>query len=171
MRFRVHIAASLDGFIAGPGGDVAWLAPFPAEAYGHDAFLETIETVILGRASYEQVLRFGDWPFGAKRTIVLTTRPIDAAAEGVEAYAGDVGAIAAELREAGGGDTWVMGGASVVRAFLDAGLIDEIELFIVPRLLGAGIPLFTRSPHQSALALIEARSYTDGVVQLLYRLE
>lgn len=164
--FHLYIATSLDGFITDAGGGVEWLAPYEGEDYGMEAFLVSADALVMGRATYEQVRGFGDWPYAGKRVWVLTSRPLDPdAPPGVKA-ADDAQALIAALRQRGG-MVWVVGGGQVVRTFLELGAIDEIEVFIMPVLLGAGTPLL---PHGSArrLSLLETEPYRSGVVRLLY---
>jgi dihydrofolate reductase len=170
-RFRIYIAASLDGYIATPDGGVEWLAPFQAADYGFDAFLASVDTALMGRATYEQAIGFCEgWPYAGKRGVVLSSREIEGLPEGVERRSGEVAPIAEALRNNGGGDVWIVGGARVVRDFLDAGLVDEIDLFLIPRLLGDGVPLFAKSPRQADLHLVDTQPLPGGVVRLLYRL-
>ena len=167
---RYYLAASLDGFIGGPDGDVSWLEPYPAESLGFDEFLDGIDTIVMGRASYEQVLGFGAWPYGDKRTIVLTSRRLVNTPSGVETWGGDAGTLVAEVRSRAGRDIWLFGGAKTAKLFLDRGLVDRIELFVVPILIGQGIPLFEAGPGQHKLHLQTATPRAQGVVQLVYAL-
>ena len=142
----VYIAASLDGFIATLDGGVDWLNPYQAGDYGYDAFIASIHTLVMGRATYDQMRGFGDWPHGAKRVVVVTSRPLgEDAPTGVEAWPGDMDILGPELRTSPG-DVWIVGGAQVVRALLDRGLVDRLDVFVIPELLGDGISLFERSP-------------------------
>lgn len=166
--FRLYLAISADGFIATMDGEVDWLDPYPAQDFGFDAFLAGIGTIVMGRTSYEQTLRFGPWPFGAKRTIVMTSRPLVSPPARIERRHGDAAAVAAELRAGGTGDVWLFGGANVARQFLDAGIVDRIELFVVPLLLGSGIRLFERLDRGVALQLNELKEHAKGVVQVTY---
>jgi len=173
-RFRVYIAASADGYIADPGGSVAWLDAYPGVEYGYDDFIRSVGTVVMGRASYDLARSFGDWPYPDQRCIVLTRRlpePPPAGAH-VAFRSGDVGALAAELRAmepaaAPGGDVWVMGGGRVIRQFLDAGALDTLEIYVIPLLLGGGIPLFPPGPGHG-LTLRGAQGFASGVVRLEY---
>ena len=163
----VYIAASLDGFIATPDDGVDWLAPYPAD-YGYDAFIASVGTLVMGRATYDQMRGFGDWPHGGKRVVVLTSRPLgDDAPAGVEAWSDGVDALGTCLR-ASAGDVWIVGGAKAVRAVLDRGLVDRLDRFVIPALLGDGIPLFERSPVGNTARLEAAHPYADGVVRLTY---
>jgi dihydrofolate reductase len=167
VKFRLYIAVSIDGFIATPDGGVAWLDDYPAEDFGFDEFLGQVETVVMGRTTYDQVFGLGDWPFADKRVIVLSSRPFRGAPEGVERREDDVRRIAESLR--GGGDVWVMGGAKAAQSFLAAGLIDEMELYVIPVLLGDGIALFARPGPAAQLSVASVQEFPRGVVRLVYR--
>lgn len=166
-RFRLYIAVSLDGFIATPDGGVAWLDDYPSSEFGFDEFLASIGTVVMGRATYEQALGFGEWPFAGKRVVVLSSRPLRDVPDGVERRDGDPRDFAESLRAAG--DVWVMGGAKTARGFREAGLIDEIELYVIPLLLGDGVPLWAQSGRTRPLCFVSAEAAPRGVVKLVYR--
>jgi len=166
---RAHLAASVDGFIAARDGSVAWLAPYRSLSEGTEAFLAGIGTLVMGRATYESLRGQGGWPYGGRRCLVVTSRTIDTAPEGVEPWLGDLAMLAEELRDAPGGDVWVVGGGKAIRAFLDLGAIDYLDLFVVPLLLGGGRPLFLPSEIGTRLSLLTGKVYPDGIVRLSYR--
>lgn len=166
--FRLYIAASVDGFIATPGGGVDWLAPYETEDFGWHAFIAAIGTVVMGRVSYDFVRAQGIWPYAGKRVVVLTSRPLGEVPEGVKAWNGNVQPLADHLRGENRGDVWLMGGGRAIRPFLDAGLVDRIELFLVPLLLGEGIRLFEPSAQRLPLHLRRTVAHGCGVVQLVY---
>ncbi len=169
-RLRFYAAISLDGCLADDAGEVGWLAPFEAEDYGMEAFLAGISTVLTGRATYDQARSFGAWPYAGKRVVVLTHRPLDAdAPAGVEAASGALDALVARLRaETTAGDVWLLGGAAVAQAALAQGLVDSLELFVIPRTLGAGIRLFGADGPGQSWRLAAARPFPNGVVGLEY---
>lgn len=161
----LYIAMSLDGFIADAEGGVHWLAPFDSPDYGYDDFVAGIDSLIMGRATYDQVLGFGPWPYAGKRVVVMTSRPLPDAPEGVTPWqGGDIARLVAELP----GIVWLVGGATAVRHFLAAGLIDRMRLFLMPCLLGQGIRLFESVEIPGPLPLLAARHFTTGVVELDY---
>jgi dihydrofolate reductase len=166
-----YIAASLDGFIATPDGSVGWLDGFQGEEYGFDAFLAGVETLAMGRATYDQVRGLGAWPYGARRCHVVTSRPLDRdAPAGVEAWAAeDLPELAARLA-ASDPPAWVVGGGRLIGAMLAARAIAELDLFVMPVLLGAGVPLFAGARPVATLALVETRAWPNGAVRLRYRL-
>jgi len=166
-----YIAESLDGFIATPNGGVAWLDAFQDADYGFEGFLAGIEVLAMGRATYDLVRAFGAWPYGARRCLVVTSRPlVGTVPTGVEAWAPeDLPQLAARLA-ASTPPAWVVGGGRLIGAMLAAGAIRELDLLVMPVLLGAGVPLFA-GPHPAGrLTLQETRHWPNGVVRLRYRL-
>jgi len=165
-----YIAASLDGFIAAEDGSVAWLEPFQATDYGYADFFAGIETLVMGRATYDQLLGFGAWPYAGKPCLVLSRRGIAHPPEGVAAWKGDVAALAAHLREAES-RIWVVGGGKLIAGLLAEGAITELDLFTMPLLLGRGIPLFAGGhPPAQKLSLLDTQTWPNGVVRLRYRI-
>ena len=168
---RYYVAASLDGFIATRDGGVAWLDPFNDADFGYTAFLAEIGTVVLGRATYDQVLSFGDWPYGGKRGYVVTSTTLADPPDGVEAHHGDLRGLATHLRAEGDKDIWVVGGGRTAAGFLAAGALDRIELFVMPVLLGAGIPFLPEGPRAADLTLLASEAGPLGVVKLTYSVD
>jgi dihydrofolate reductase len=170
-RVVVHIAASADGYIAGPGEDLEWLTsrPKPKDFYGIDAFMRSVDTLLLGRKTYEAGLRLGGKFDSKDRTIVFSRRPppTDAPAR-VEFTSEAVGALVTRLREQPGKDVWLMGGGDLIASFLDADAIDEFVLSVVPVFIGDGIPLIARRPRHTTLRLLSTERFEDGLVQLRY---
>lgn len=171
MRVRIYAAVSADGYIADAAGGVGWLEGFDAASAGIDAFLAQVGTIVMGRASFDQALGFpGPWPYAGKRVVVLTSRPLPGRVpEGVEAASGDPARL--DLAR-GPGDVWLFGGARVFRDFLDAGRVDSVELYVVPVLLGDGIPLLERrAGRPTSLRLVRTRPFPNGLVELVYALD
>ena len=150
-----------------PGADGS---PLP-EDHGYNAFIATVDVVILGRGTYEKVLTFDEWFYPKDMAVrVLTTRPLEIPASlppSVEAMAGSPEAIVAELDRRGFRHAYVDGGKTI-QAFLRAGLIQKMTLTQVPVLLGEGIPLFGHLPHDLLLEHIRTRSLAGGLVQSDY---
>lgn len=166
--FRAYIATSLDGYITDRDGSIAWLKPFDALDYGFDDFMAHMGTVVMGRTTYDHLHAMGHWPHGDKRCIVVTSRDMPTAPDNVESWLGDISALVADLRASSQGDVWVAGGAKAIRAFLDLGAIDHLDLFVMPLLLGDGKPLFIRSDRTAHLTLLGAKTFANGVVKLSY---
>jgi dihydrofolate reductase len=166
VRFVVFIAVSLDGFIARPDGSLDWLDPFHNEEHGYKAFFDSVDVVVIGRGTYDTVLAFPQWPYGEKRVIVCTsraTRPF----HGEELWSGPPRPLAERLEREGVRRVYLDGGA-LIRSFFREGLVDELTLDVVPRILGTGRPLFTSGLPELPLSFLEAKPFPSGLVQLRY---
>ena len=151
---------SLDGYIATPDGAVDWLEPFFDEEYGYESFIREISCAVMGRITYEQVLDFGEWPYPDHDVYVLSQSTIDGLPERTFAWPGTPGDLGAHLRDRNlEGDCWLIGGGLTIREFERLGVIDEYEVFVMPTLLGEGIPLFP-SPFPSGSLQLQVRSVT-----------
>lgn len=169
-RLRLYAAISLDGCLADARGEVGWLMPFEGQDYGLAEFLGGIGAILTGRATYDQARGFGDWPYAGKRMAVLTRRPLEAdPPAGVEAMEGDLASVVARLRTETAGDIWLLGGAAVAQACLALDLVDSLELFVIPVVLGAGLRLFAPGGAPRTWTLVETRPFPNGVVGLVYR--
>lgn len=168
----VFIGLSVDGFIARRNGALDFLPEAP-EDHGYEALMASVDALVMGRATFETVLGFGGpWPYGDKRIVVLTSRPLDvsAIAGRVEVMGGDPAEVVARLAASGAQNLYVDGGATVQR-FLAAGLIDRLVLTRVPVLIGEGIPLFGPLPGDVRLRHVATRSFPSGLVQSEYAVE
>jgi dihydrofolate reductase len=165
---RIYIAQSLDGYIARTGGGIDWLRPFDEVDYGYSAFTREVGTVVMGRASYDLARSFGDWPYPDMRSLVITSRPLDDAPPTVARVGADIPRLVTALRGAGAKDTWIMGGAQTINAFVTAGAIDRLDLFTVPILLGGGIRLFADGRPETALKLVSTQAYDKGLARQSY---
>jgi dihydrofolate reductase len=168
----VHIAASADGYIARPDGDLQWLTsrPAPERFYGMNAFMKSIDTKVLGRKTYEASLRLGANFSTGSRTIVFSRHsPSTDVPSGVEFANGAIGPFVSRLREQSGKDIWLMGGGDIIASFLDEQAIDEFVISVVPVFIGEGIPLIARRHRHVPLDLLSSERFEDGLVQLRYR--
>src|SRR5512140_3315342 len=163
------VAASLDGFIARPDGNLDWLGAVqvPGEDYGFAAFLASTDVLVLGRKTYDAVLRLGAWPYEGKRCIVLTHRALSQR-HGEERFEGSPEGLVERLGREDARRLYVDGG-DVVRQFLGASLLDELVLSVVPVVLGAGVRLLSANGPERRLALEACRSWPSGLVQMRYR--
>lgn len=173
-KTTLYIAASLDGFIARPDGAVDWL-PVPSatggEDYGYAAFLDTVDTLLMGRKTYDQLLTLGPWPYGDRRCVVFSATRGGTRDEHAEFVDCDIAACVRELKaEPGAGIIWLVGGAEIIAACLAGGVVDEIILTTVPVLLGEGIRLFPETRWATGLVLQDTRAFADGLVQHRYTL-
>jgi len=170
----VHIAASADGYIARPDGDLEWLTsrPAPKGFYGMNAFMKSIDTMVLGRKTYEAGLRLGGTFDPKSRTIVFSRHaPPPDVPPGVEFVNEAVGPFASRLREQPGKNIWLMGGGELIASFLDEQAIDEFVVSVVPVFIGDGIPLIARRHRHVPLELLSTERFDDGLVQLHYRVQ
>ena len=168
-KIIAYLATSADGFIARPDGDVAWLdRPRPPDEYGMPAFLKSVDTVIMGRGTWEVGQKLGGAAVEGKRNIVLSRTLPAFAAPGAVVENVEPAELAQRLRSEKGRNVWLMGGADVFGGFLSAGAIDEIVIHIVPVLIGTGIPLLDAAPRQVELKLRSTRKFADGVVRIHY---
>ncbi len=172
MLMSVFIGTSLDGFIARPNGDLDFLPSGGGEPHGYDEFMAAIDTLVIGRKTFETVLAYPEWPYGKRRTVVLSSRPIDfSAVRGgvVEQMAGPPAEIASNLASTGARHAYVDGGATI-QGFLRAGLIQRLIITRVPVLIGEGVPLFGVLPRDIHLRHISTQSYPSGLVKTEYAL-
>ena len=146
-KVRVYIAASLDGFIAGPNDDLSWLpteaGPNEQGAVEFEAFMADVGAMLMGRRTYDKVASFdGDWPYGDTPVLVATHRGLESNVPTVRTVSGSIDAVLdAALEAADGRDVYVDGGA-MVQAALEVGRVDELIVTLVPVLLGSGVRLF-----------------------------
>jgi dihydrofolate reductase len=165
----LSLAITLDGFVADAEGGVGWLDPFMSPDLGFEEFMAKVGVLVMGRTTYERVLTFGPWPYAGKWTVVLTHRPLTSAPEGVEGYGAEPETLTAKLKETTKGTIWHMGGGRSAQPFLDRGLVDELELNLIPVTLGRGVPLFQKDAKALALSVVEHQVYSSGIVRLRYR--
>lgn len=170
-RIVGYIASSLDGFIATADDRLDWLFSYDDLDLGdHDyrQFIKRIRTVVMGRGTYDFLEKDGSpWAYGEQRVIVVTSRPI-ADPKGPLETRTDVDALIAELRELGDGDVWILGGGQLQMAFIERAALDEIEIYVMPELLGGGKPLFPATGFRAGLRLISAEGLDQGCVRLHY---
>lgn len=171
----LYVAASLDGFIAAEDGGVAWLEADAQDAGGamdasYEAFFSSVDALVMGSTTYEQILGFGDWPYDDKPTYVLTERDLPKANDGVRFADGDVEALAERLRREHE-HLWLIGGAQTAQAFLRTGHVDAIRITLIPILLGRGIRLFEGADERKHLDLVETTRFGGGEVELHYAVD
>jgi dihydrofolate reductase len=166
----LYIAASLDGYIAKPDGDIGWLSAVeaPPEDYGYADFVKTVDTIIMGRKTYDKVLSFGiPWPHEGRKCYVLSgTR--SGSDENVEFFNGEVSDLITRIRQTPGQNIYCDGGAEVVHELMQRDLIDRYVISIIPVLLGDGIALFKPGRPQHNLKLLHSTAYPSGLVQVHY---
>lgn len=170
-RILGYIASSLDGFIATQDDSLDWLFAYEGldlGAHDYDAFLKRIRTVVMGRGTYDFLAKSdAPWPYDAKRVLVVTSRPIPNPRGALETR-DDIDALIAELRSFEDGDVWMLGGGQLQMAFIARGALDEIEIYVMPELIGGGKPLFPAEGVAETLNLLGAKALDRGCVRLHY---
>jgi dihydrofolate reductase len=176
VKCSVFIAASVDGFIAGPQGELDWLvrpefAPEEIKGLSYADFIVTVDALVMGRNTFETVMTFESWPYEGTPVIVLTHRMLklpEALQGKVRVLSGSPENIVARLEAEGKKHLYIDGGKTI-QDFLRAGLIDELTITRIPILLGAGIPLFGGNTPLQSLRLIASVASENGVVQDRYQ--
>jgi len=163
-KIIAYIATSLDGYIAREDGSIDWL-PESGES-GYDVFYKSIDTVIMGKTTYDQVLTFGEYPYKDKKSFVFTTTN-QTKDENVE-FVSNVDKFVIEGFPGVGKNIWLVGGAQIIASFLKQKVVDEIIVTIIPVLLGKGIPLFKNIERETKMELIKTEKY-DQMVDVRYR--
>jgi len=169
-RMTLYIATSVDGFVAAEDGGVEWLDAFGGDdgTEHYEAFLADVDCLVMGATTYEQVLGFGEWPYGERPTVVVTHRDLPLATDAVELYEGDLDDLARDLT-AQYDHVWLVGGAQVARTLLRLGRVDTLRLSVVPVVLGRGVPLFDGDGKRTDLHIVDTTAFESGVVELRYR--
>lgn len=167
----LYIACSLDGYIAKPNDDLGFLSIVeePGEDYGYGAFIQTIDTVILGRKTYEWIMKIVPEFVHADKTTYVITRAARPGIGNTSFYTGNLGYLIADLKSKPGKDIFIDGGAEVVHELLSQKLIDEFVISIIPIMVGDGVRLFKDGRPEQQLQLVSSRQFKSGLVQLNYK--
>lgn len=169
-KIVLYIAVSVDGYIAKPGDDLSFLSRVEQEGedYGYSGFMETVDTVIMGRKTYEWVTaNVPVFPHAGIDTYIITHNPRPSLGR-IRFYTGDLGELIAELRNRPGKNIFIDGGAEIVHELLKQRLIDKMILSIIPVVLGNGVRLFKDGRPEQSLNLIGSKQFSTGLVQLDY---
>lgn len=170
-NIKLFIASSLDGYIAREDGATDWL--YRDADYGYTQFYSSVDTVLMGRKTYDKVLDFGStYPYKDKKNYVFSQKS-SGKTRGIKDqnvhFIDDVIEFAKDLIKSPGKDIWLVGGADIISIFLNAEILDEIILSVHPILLGRGIPLFKNLQRQINLKLVKSIPYENGLMQLYYK--
>ena len=172
-EISIYIATSIDSYIARDDGSLDWFDRVnDNEDYGFQKFLDSIDTIILGRKTYEIVTRliasFSDWPYIGKRVIVLSSS-LQTVRKEVELFKGDLIQLTSQLHLEDVKHIWIDGGVTISQ-FLDHQLVDTMTLSIIPVILGSGISLFSVISKELQCHLVSSRCFPSGLVKLEYDL-
>ncbi len=167
----LYIAMSLDGFIATQDNDLSFLSDMEQEGqdYGYGDFIKTVDTVIIGRKTYDHVLSMGfDYPHTDKEVYIVTRTPRKSFGS-FHFYTGELPALVTELKQKQGLHIYCDGGAEIVNELQRFQLIDEYIVSVIPVLLGDGTRLFKTGQQEQKLQLVSSKSFEKGLVQLHYQ--
>lgn len=169
MKASVFVGLSVDGFIARPDGALDWLDHTGNVDHGYEAFMASVDALVMGRHTYETVLGFSAWPYGTKPVYVLSSGPLKPypPEARIHRLAGEPAKVANDLASRGVQHAYVDGGITVQR-FLRAGLIQRLILNHLPILIGQGIPLFGPLDRDLILRHVRTETYETGLVQSEY---
>lgn len=168
-KIILGVAVSLDGFIEGPNGEYDWC--FTDEDYGMKEFFKRIDTLFMGRKTYEMALAINDGETGfPKMKTYVFSNTIEKVKDDAILITGDIKKQIAEIKNEEGKDIWLFGGASLTSSLMNEDLIDEISLAVHPIILGEGKPLFNNIKSRIKLTLTDTKTYSTGLASLTYTL-
>ena len=163
------LAVSLDGFIEGPNGEYDWC--FTDQDYGLNDFFKRIDSIFVGRKSYEMSLGLEEGISGfPKFREYVFSNTLTKVKEGATIVCGDILSEVTKIKNEPGKDIWLFGGAELTSLLINLGLVDEIGLAVHPLILGSGKPLFKNISRRVPLKLIDTKTYSTGLVYLTYSL-
>lgn len=166
-KVLLNVAVSLDGYIEGPKGEIDWC--MTDQDYGMSTFVKRLDAIFIGRKSYDLLLTMDPNPY-PDLTKYVFSRKLRKAAGKTIIVNGNVQREVRRIKKKNGKDIWLFGGADLVTQFVNANLIDEMHLSVHPLFLGSGTPLFQDIKRRKEFTLKEMKTYSTGLVQLLYTL-
>ena len=174
LKLSMYVAISLDGFIAKPDGNIDWLTEYGSQDDlenddGYKEFLASVDALVMGGKTYRQVLTFGDWPYCGKKCVIVSRTETKTDLPDVSFTTDSPEQIVGRLQNGGCRHVWVMGGGEIHSLFLRAGLIDEMRIFVMPKILGEGIPLFAPPVPDVRWTLLSQKEWQANIVELHYR--
>ncbi|MAG35723.1 MAG: riboflavin biosynthesis protein RibD [Dehalococcoidia bacterium] len=164
-KLKLYIATSLDGYIAGPKGEIDWLEAGGDLDYAYHDFYASIDTSLMGNDTYRLTLTIGTFPYPEKTNYVFTRDAPPSDTPHVRFISGDIAAFVRALKDDPGEDIWLVGGGQINTVMLNARLIDELILTVFPVVLGAGIPLFAPGAVHSGFKTVGCGTYETGLIQ------
>ncbi|MBL7784266.1 MAG: dihydrofolate reductase [Saprospiraceae bacterium] len=169
----LYIATSLDGYIARPDGNLDWLTSVPNPEtgdYGYAALLERIGAIIMGRKTYDELLGFGiEWPYEGFDTIIVSTdKSLAIKSPDTRVLTDNLTEVVTALKKQSPKDIWLVGGGQLINVFIQHGLLDQMIISIVPKIIGDGIPLFPKNTLQTEWKLVGIQAFNTGLVNVTY---
>lgn len=173
-KIKLYIASSIDGYIADSNGDLDWLSGYPITPelnYGYDEFFSSVDTVIMGGRTYRDILNMDViYPYKDKTSYIVTrNKDSHLAMENIKFLSENIIETIRSLKEQQGKDIWLVGGGQIISILLDSGLVDEMIITYIPKLLGDGIPLFPKMKTESNWKLVNSQSYNNSVLSTEYQ--
>jgi dihydrofolate reductase len=168
-RIRYAVAASLDGYIAGPNGEADWIIMDPEIDFG--SFVQQFDTILLGRRTFETMARAGNAGMPGMKTFVFSRTLRQSDYPDVTIVGEKSEEMLETLRQGSGKDIWLFGGGSLFGSLLEAALVDTVEIAVIPVLLGGGIPLLPSTAEVTKLNLTRHKIYKTGIVSLEYAIK
>lgn len=165
-RLRYQVAVSLDGFIAGPHGEADWLVMDPSIDF--NALFAEFDTLVMGRRTHEAMARQGGPDAKPGVEVFVFSRTLPPSRQGFHIVNDDPRDVVAELKAKAGRDIWLFGGGALFRSLLDAGLVDTVEVAVMPVLLGSGVPLVSPGATTKLLLTDQKTLPASGIVALSY---
>lgn len=174
-KLILGLAITLDGYIEGPNGEYDWC--FTDQDYGLKEFFTRVDSMFIGRKSYEMLQQHFDGTNGeiVPGMPILTeyvfSKTLTSVKNGAVLISDDIINETRRIKELTGKDIWLFGGASLTNSLINEGLVDELWLSVHPILLGSGKPLFQETEHRTKLSLLESKTYESGLVSLRYSID
>lgn len=164
----LQLALTLDGYIARLDGSVDFLNDINSSFKDEfEKFVNSVDTIVMGRGTYEKMLEFGDIPFENKQIYVLTSKALQSKQKNIVFTNKKIELLLNKLK----GKIWLFGGSKVIQSFMNLDLIDEYQLYIVPKIIGEGIPLFLKNKGLSNLKLIKHEQFDNDILLVYKKLE
>ena len=167
-KIILNLCTSLDSYIEGENGEIDWC--FMDQDYGMTEFLDSIDTIFFGRKSYEQLLREMPNAFSDKKKVVFS-KTLYSNNCNPKIISKNIEKEVEEITNSKGKDIWLFGGASLISHLINANLVDELMIAVHPLILGSGKPLFIDIDNRRKLSLIDNKTFSSGLVQLVYKID
>jgi dihydrofolate reductase len=168
-RIRYSVAMSLDGYIAGPNGEADWIIMDPEIDFG--ALMNSFDTILMGRRTFEVAQAYGGGTMPGMKAFVVSSTLRQEDHPNVTILSRDLKEAISKLRSGPGKDIWLFGGGTLFRSLLDAGLVDTVEVAVIPVLLGGGMPLLPPPANRAKLKLVGSKTYKTGILSLEYEVK